>query len=79
MTVEDLSEWNSVMSYFQNLQNNNKEKIEVSKFFLSHDYAILSLNNDMTKIDEIKKELNEKFKGLKITTVSRTKLNLIDK
>jgi hypothetical protein len=74
VTVEDLSQWNNFVSYLQDLQNNNKETIEVSGFFLSHDYAILSLNNDMSKINEIEKELNEKFEGLKITTVSRTKL-----
>jgi hypothetical protein len=80
-----IDDWDGLQAYLTNLQNENKETIEVSEFVLAPsvpvpmgDFAILSLNNDMSKINEIEKELDERFKGLKITMASRTKINIMD-
>ena len=83
-------DWDELRVYLTNLRNENEEtieviEIEVIEFVLAPsapvptgDFAILSLNNDMSKINEIEKELNERFKGIKITTASRTKFDIMN-
>lgn len=85
INANGINDWAGLRVYLTELQNENKDIIEVSEFVFAPsapvptgDVVILSLNNDMSKINEIEKELNEKFKGLKITTASRTKLNILD-